>query len=371
MVGGCGVGIVALAAGVVLLTGSDGDGPAAGPTTTLPPTTTTRPLVDDADAYELAYLSTEGERTTIFLTDGMGSETDVVAELDGRAEALRWSPDGGRLLLDGDATGDFEVYVVEVDGGAVRNLSAAPGSSEGGATWSPDGQRVAYFSDVDGGFAGYVVPVEGGAPVRVTPPEQVVSWLDWSPDGTRLAYAVTGTGVSSEVWVVGADGTGARRLTDLPGAAMPRFSPDGASVAVVGQDEGDATSEIYVVDVATGATERAGGSEHPDAFPTWTADGDALYFTGEAPNEEEDGGFADDVFLVDVGTGEVAVVTEDPIGVEAEPTPTGDARLVAFSIRRGGDQEVFVANGDGSGAIPVSRSPRADASPAWRPGTGA
>lgn len=362
--------MVLAAGGLWVLRDDGGSAPALGSTTTVPPTTTTRPLVDDAAAYELAYLSTEGEQTTVFLTDGRGEATDVVARLDGRAEALRWSPDGSRLLLDGDATGDFEVYVVTVDGGDVRNLTGAPGSSEGGASWSPDGERVAFFSDRDGTFAGYVAPAAGGAPTRVTPEGQVVSWLTWSPDGRTLAYAVTGQGVASEVWVVAADGTGARRLTELPGAAMPRFSPDGTSLALVGQEEGQPATDIYVVDVASGATERAGGSEHPDAFPTWTADGASLYFTGEAPNEEEDGGFADDVYRLDLEGGDVAVVTEDPVGVEAEPTPTDDGRLLAFSIRRSGDQEVFVANGDGSGAIPISRSPRADASPAWRPGTG-
>lgn len=364
---------VALAAGTVAWTARDDDGAAPGgpaSTASTASTTTTRPLASDADRYQLAYLSSDDEQTTIFLTDGAGEDTDVVARLEGRAEALRWSPDGSQLLLDGDPTGDFEVYAVDAASGEVRNLTGAGDSAEGGASWSPDGTRVAFFSDREGGFAAYVAPAGGGAPQRVTPPGQVVSWVEWSPGGDQLVYVVAGTGVASEVWAVGADGSGPRRLTDLPGAAMPRFSPDGSQVALVGQPAGEATPDVYVVDVATGATERAGGSEHPDAFPTWSPDGSEIYFTGETPNEEEDGGAADDVYRVPADGGEVEVVTEDPVGVEAQPGLTADGRLLAFSIRRGGDQEVFVANADGSGAIPVSRSERADAFPAWRPGTG-
>jgi len=61
----------------------------------------------------------------------------------------------------------------------------------------------------------------------------------------------------------------------------------------------------------------------------------------------------------------------DLLGVkESELQPTADGRLIVFSVARLRDKEVFVANADGSGAIPVSRSDRKDSFGAWRPGTG-
>src|SRR5204863_4528676 len=58
-----------------------------------------------------------------------------------------WSPDGQRIAFDSDRSGDFELYVVGVDGRGLRNLTNRPDAFDFGAAWSPDGSRIAYLSD--------------------------------------------------------------------------------------------------------------------------------------------------------------------------------------------------------------------------------
>lgn len=351
--------------GVAVVRG-DGSGAASGTETT----TTTRPLSADAKSHELAFLSTGADGTTVFLTDGVGSEISPLATLGGRAERLLWSPDGTRLLLDGDAAGDFELQVVDAGTGAVTALAASPSSSEGGASWSPDGTQVAFFSDREGRFAGYVVDVAGGAPRRVTPADlPAVTDLAWSPDGTQLAFS-TSENADSAVWVVGTDGAGARQVGELPGSTQAAWSPDGKSLAVSAQPVGEPSADIYLLDVASGEGERLAGTEYRDAFPVWAPDGESLYFVAATPNDDAEGGAADDIFRVPLAGGDPVEVTSDPISVESELTFTADGELIALSVTRGGNKEIFVANRDGSGAIPLSRSERLDAFAAWRPGTG-
>lgn len=357
-----GLAVVTLGAGRADRTGDGPDPPST--------TTTARPLTRRAADHQIAYLSTDGAATTIFLTDGTGASTRVLARLPGRAERLAWSPDGARLLLDGDAAGDFELQVVDATSGAAFALAPSPASNEGGASWSPDGTRVAFFSDRDGDFAGYVVDSAGGEPTRITPPGLgAVTDLAWSPDGRSMAFA-TSAGVDGEVWIVAADGTGARRVTELAGATQPAWSPDGRALAISAQPVGASSADIHVVDVESGDDERVASTEHRDGFPVWAPDGASVYFVAEVPNDDADGGAADDILRVDLDGGGPVAVTADPISIESELAVTPDGELVAFSVTRLGDKEVFVANGDGTGAIPVSRSERLDAFAAWRPGTG-
>jgi Tol biopolymer transport system component len=50
---------------------------------------------------------------------------------------------------------------------------------------------------------------------------------DWSPDGIRLAYYSERVG-NAEIYVVGADGRGVRRLTRDPWySSIPRWRPSG------------------------------------------------------------------------------------------------------------------------------------------------
>lgn len=347
---------------------SDGDAasdPAASSTTTSAPAVE---LDGSAGDLEIAWLSTDrSNETAIFLSDGLGEGVEVVAKVPGRAEQLAWSPDGSQLLFDGDGTGDFELSVVEVGSGAVAPLAPSPSSSDGGASWSPDGERVVFFSDRDGRFAGYVVEVASGTVTRVTPESTgSVGDLSWSPDGSWIAYSVSEQ-VDSEVWLVRPDGSDARRISTVPGATQPAWSPDGATLAIAAQPTDASTPGIYLLDVESEEVEELADTEYVDSFPVWSPDGEFVYFTSALPNDDADGGTADDLFRVASSGGEPEAVTADGISVELEVDVAPNSRLIAFSVVRGGDKEVFVANADGSAARPLSRSDRVDAFGVWRP----
>lgn len=104
---------------------------------------------------------------------------------------------------------------------------------------------------------------------------------DWSPDGSQLVFAVA-IGDREVLWVVNADGTGARLLADCQGDCRylddPDWSPDGQTVLFSRVSEGAdaaAIGTLEQVDVASGAAsvlvQAAPG--HFYAGQRWSPDG--------------------------------------------------------------------------------------------------
>lgn len=74
---------------------------------------------------------------------------------------------GNLVAYHGRETGDWEAFVMDLNGSGVINLSNSPTSNDGLPTFSPDGQWVAFASDRDGVWAVYVVPSSGGTPTKL------------------------------------------------------------------------------------------------------------------------------------------------------------------------------------------------------------
>ena len=81
---------------------------------------------------------------------------------------------------------------------------------------------------------------------------------------------------ASDLWVVNREGGQARPLASPPGSEqMPRFSPDGRTIAFVGNYDGD--RDLYTIPVNGGVPQRV--THHPanEQFSDWTPDGRLLF----------------------------------------------------------------------------------------------
>ena len=147
-----------------------------------------------------------------------------------------WSPDGSQIAFfrfHTDNTG--ELMAMRIDGSDVRRV--VPGVAVAPA-WSPDGSRIAFvdLSSRPGRIA--LVRPDGSGLVRLTGTDAWAGRPSWTPDGSALVYdrdpdghtppscrvgAYGGRVVNSciptsdgpakaELWAIGADGSGARRL---------------------------------------------------------------------------------------------------------------------------------------------------------------
>ena len=123
------------------------------------------------------------------------------------------------------------------------------------ASLSPDGRRMAFLSNVSGSPQVWVRDLVTGADRQVTNLPDPVGPVYWSPKGDQLAYTVApGGGLNTQIWVINADGSGARRLT--PGGkennGLSGWTRDGSALLVNSNKDNPAARDPALIDLATG-----------------------------------------------------------------------------------------------------------------------
>lgn len=164
-----------------------------------------------------------------------------------------WSPDGTRLAFERccDSLGYSQIFIITSQGTGLVQLTTDARFHES-PVWSPDGMKIAFhayaglaagqeFPDV------YVINVDGTGLTDLTPdnPSHDMNPA-WSPDGRKIAFASHRSG-GMQIFVMNADGTGVVNLTNDSGVAdiSPTWSPDGSRIAFMGHLGGN--EEIFVM----------------------------------------------------------------------------------------------------------------------------
>jgi len=230
------------------------------------------------------------------------------------------SPDGKTIALVVSRTNfeedryDPELVLIDVATRAQHTMTHdRRGLSQ--PRWSPDGNRLAFLAAVEGKPQIFVMAVSGGEAWQVTKSATGVQQFAWRPGAAnQIAYVATDeapkvTGEErhnrafeirnnhfllqeaprpAHVWLIGADGKAARRLTSgewtLPASLPPSapssplsWSPDGKRLAIVKVATvytGDSDkSAIQLLDAESGELKALTGRTRLESQPVFSPDG--------------------------------------------------------------------------------------------------
>ncbi|MCR4338551.1 MAG: hypothetical protein NUW01_01550 [Gemmatimonadaceae bacterium] len=311
-------------------------------------------------------------------------------------EQLSLSRDGTRIAFF--ARGVIGIWVMDIDGSNLRQLTNRPGSSGEGTNhsprWSRDGERIAFLSNREGRRFGttvgvsdvYVMGADGSNPHNVSHAlgSQLgfnVEVISWSADG-RVVFQTSGDGSNffkRFVYTVKWDGTDLKPLFVNLTDNSPFWSPDGSKLAFISDRDG--RRRLYMRN-ADGSGERALTATGPwdDHLPAWlpafrsghieydpwSPDGTRIAFTrwGDEANDKE--------FLYVINAdGSGLIRLSDNTSEFNGWSPSG--QRIAFTKRSStlpeppGIPDVFVVNADGTGLVNVTNHAASDSDAIWVP----
>ena len=212
------------------------------------------------DGTGVAY--NDGRSLYVVNTDG-SNRPHLVAFGCGFIPSPEWSPDSTHLGYEG---GGF-IVIAEVETG--RRVQTVFDS--GNLLWSPDSTRIAYTNSSGHGI--FVSDIDGTNKHQLATGE--IRRMAWSPDGTRIVYTRGVDYTTSDMYVVGTDGTNPQRITTgLSTVREIAWSPDSTQVAYMQWGDG-----IYAIN-ADGTNRRnvaKGGLGTRDI--AWSPDSSRILYT--------------------------------------------------------------------------------------------
>jgi dipeptidyl aminopeptidase/acylaminoacyl peptidase len=325
----------------------------------------------------------------IFLANTDGGEAMQLTFADKSSTNPQWSPDGRWLAFTSTRTnGKSNLFLLRLNGGEAEQITDVKTGVQNFA-WSPDGRSFAFTSmdapsddeeklnkgKDDWRFVDenvkmsrlYVVSIQRDAngkrePRRLTKADYTISDFDWSPDGKQIVISRVKSPkadywTTSDISVVDVASGDVKDLATTPAAeAQPRYSPDGKWIAFSTSDNPPrwARSDLISVMPAEGGTPRALAASF-DVQPNligWSADGKRVYFS-------EGRGTGTGLYAVDLAANKIAEMNlkHEAIGgvdLNASHTMLGftlqspDAPPEAFvsSVERFAPAQVSRANAD-------------------------
>lgn len=210
---------------------------------------------DVVDGDAVLVISARGEHEAEHVEQLAWVRGAAVAPFGPRAASIR-NPAGTRaaLVFESSERSFRDLYRVDAGGALTRLTDDAAGNFE--PALSPDGATVVFSSSRDGDAELYRLPIAGGRATRLTASARDDWGARWSPDGRRLVFLSDREG-PPRAFVMAADGTDLRRLTTETDPAIvedaPRWSPDGATIALLRGTTGGGAIALVAADPPAGA----------------------------------------------------------------------------------------------------------------------
>ena len=156
-----------------------------------------------------------------------------------------FSPDGRRVAFNSNRENNSDIYVANVDGTGLQRLTNHP-AIDTSPTWSPNSQQIAFTSDRTGAPQIYVIGADGTGLRRLTY-ESYCDRPTWSPPPfNEIAYSSQTSPGSHDIKVLDLATNEVRQLTfGLGSNESPSYAPNGRHIAFTSTRGG--SKQIYTI----------------------------------------------------------------------------------------------------------------------------
>jgi Tol biopolymer transport system component len=298
-----------------------------------------------APPFRIVLMKTD--RTIIDLSEGLSPQ---------------WSPDGSKIAYWANSVAGLnEIFIMNSDGGNIRNLTNSPSIYEARPVWSPNGSMIAFDEEAPGSGKGVGVMTSQGTAGHSVPSNTSYSNPFWFPNGMSILFEKK-VGSRREIHSVNSDGTGEAILASDTTSTFANgsISPSGAYFAY---SRGDSSGLSYTALVIRNLT-----SGHEEEFPgaiigsLWSPQSDWLYCTEAASNGHT-------IFRISP----TSKVKQDLSRKSAGKTYndilsslSSDGKWLALSSDQSGSTLIYMMSADGSNRQQVTLDAQLT-SPFWKP----
>jgi Tol biopolymer transport system component len=253
--------------------------------------------------YTIAYSGFAPLNTDVFIADADGRNPKLFLADPAQDFNASFSRDGKWIVFTSERNGSADIYRAHPDGTGLERLTDDP-SFDDQAALSPDGRTVAFVSSRSGHAEIWTLDLATRKVRNITNHAGGHFRPTWSPDGQWIAISSDRDSPQphrpdgfeliqqTEIYILHPDGSGLRRLMHTNSyAGSPSWSPDGKHIVLYKASFEDvirisdprhlrATTQIAVVDVASGQEKELTQGKGEKWSPRWLADGRIGYFSG-------------------------------------------------------------------------------------------
>jgi TolB protein len=199
---------------------------------------------------KVTFISAHTGKKEVYLMDIDGANVRQLTNWNNTSIGPKFSPDGDRIAYTSWKSGYPDVWVMTLSAKKQSNLTKDFAGTNQSASFSPDGGTLALVMSKDGNTELYTMPSAGGAPTRLTRTRGTESTPTWSPDGSTLAFISDDRG-TPQVYTIPASGGQLQRInTSSSYATETDWSPDGKKLSYSVRVAGG--NQIAMTTLATG-----------------------------------------------------------------------------------------------------------------------